>query len=158
VWELSYVRKPDRAGDLLAPGSSVLRKWIPAAGFLALVAGYALASVRENSHWADPYSLWSQAARGRPACLQAHYHVGLALIDMKRFPEARESLERAAALAPNEPWIFDALGRVLSATGARQGAIANFSRSIDLDPGMFESLNNLGTVYFDSGSYQRAEE
>jgi len=125
--------------------------------FLVLIAGYTFGSARENSHWADPYSLWSQAARVRPSCWQAHYNAGLALIDMKRFPEAREALERASAVAPTEPWIFDALGRVFAATGDRQSAIANFRRSIDLDPDMFESLNNLGTVYFDSGNYQQAE-
>jgi tetratricopeptide (TPR) repeat protein len=157
VWKVSYAKKPVRAGKRFAPGLGVLRKWITAAGLLALIAGYTFGSARENSHWADPYSLWSQAARVRPACWQAHYNAGLALIDMKRFPEAREPLERASALAPTEPWIFDALGRVFAATGDRQSAIANFRRSIDLDPEMFESLNNLGTVYFDSGNYQQAE-
>src|SRR5260370_2407255 len=124
---------------------------------LALLAGYTLASARENSHWADAYSLWSQAARVRPACWEAHYSTGLALLDTRRFPEAREALERAAALAPDEPWIFDALGRVFAAMNDQPSAIANFQRSINLDPDMFESLNNLGTVYFESGNYRQAE-
>src|SRR5262249_44573017 len=50
VSKVSYVKKPLSAGDRFAPGLRVLRGWIPAAGFLVLIAGYTFGSARENSH------------------------------------------------------------------------------------------------------------
>ena len=127
------------------------------AALVVLLPAFTAATARENRNWADAHSLWSNAARVRPAFWAAHYNQGLALMTARRYGEAREALNRAAALAPNEPFVFDALGRTSDAMGDRAGAVENFKRALAVDPETFESLNNLGTVYFKAGDYVKAE-
>jgi len=129
-----------------------------AIGLFAVVALVSTAFAgRANRPWADSYSLWSNVARVRPNYWAAHYNVGLALLNAKRFDEARESLVRAAELSPDEPNVADALGRAYDGLNDTPDAIASFKRAIEIDPKMFESYNNLGTVYFKSGDYRSAE-
>lgn len=116
------------------------------------------ATAKENLSWANAHSLWSQAARIRPNFWVTHYNAGLALYDARRFTEARDSLTKAAVLAPDEPTIFNALGQTCTALGETSRAIENFERAIAIDSGMFEAINNLGTIYFNSGDYKSAEQ
>lgn len=129
-------------------------------GFLAMAISVILltgVAARENLAWADTYSLWSNAARVRPAYWAPHYNRGLALLDMNKPADALAALERAASLKSDEPNVFDALGRAHSALGDREKAIISFERALELNPRMIESLNNLGTVYFDLSEYAQAE-
>lgn len=125
--------------------------------FAVIALGLTTAAARENRPWADSYSLWSNVARVRPEYWAGHYNAGLALLDSKRFGEARASLERAAALKPNEPDVADALGRAYDGIGDTADAVASFKRAIEIDPEMFESYNNLGAVYFKNENYDAAE-
>jgi tetratricopeptide (TPR) repeat protein len=140
--------------NVVSPGR---RGQLISGALVVLLISFLTACARENLNWADEYSLWSNAARIRPRFWAAPYNVGLALIDTKRFDEARPWLERAAKLAPDEPTIFDALGRSYDAAGDTENAVANFKRAIELDSTMFESLNNLGTVYFKMKDYRASE-
>lgn len=112
---------------------------------------------RENQSWSDSYALWSNAARVRPEYWAPHYNLGVVLLEEKRFDEAFQALSRAVLLKPDEPDVFDALGRTYDAKGDRAGAISSFKSAIELEPAKFESLNNLGHVYFESSSYDLAE-
>ncbi|HWP45117.1 MAG TPA: tetratricopeptide repeat protein [Blastocatellia bacterium] len=134
------------------------RAAISSAALVVLILAYTGATARENLSWRDSYSLWSNTARIRPNSWAAHYNTAIALMDMKRYAEARETLEHTARLETGEACIFDALGRAAAAMGDRDAAIENFRRALALDPEMFESLNNLGTVYFKSGDYEAAEQ
>lgn len=120
---------------------------------LALTAVTALG----NRNWANSLELWSNVARVRPAYWAAHYNSGLALLDAKRFDEARVSLERAAALKPDEANIFESLGRAYDGIGEAAHAVMNFKRAIELDPALFQSYNDLGATYFKTGDYAQAE-
>lgn len=111
----------------------------------------------ENRSWSDSYALWSNAARVRPGNWAAHYNVGLALLDRSRFIEAREALGRAALLKPDEAVVLDALGRASDGAGDSLAAEKSFKRALELDPRLFESLNNLGSLYFKRKDYQAAE-
>jgi Flp pilus assembly protein TadD len=113
-------------------------------------------AIRENAAWASSYSLWSKATGVRPDYWAAHYNVGLALLENKRFDEARDALETAARLEPGEARVFDALGRSHAATGDLKSAAASFELAISLDPDLFEAHNNLGYVRFEEKDYQAA--
>jgi len=115
---------------------------------IVLVVGLTIANARENQPWANSDSLWSNAARVRPGYWAPHYNVGLALLDSRRFDEARNELARAASLKSDAPEVFDALGRAYEGMGDTAAAISSFEHALALDPSMVESLNNLGTVYF----------
>lgn len=134
------------------------RPALAVAVFAMIVLGLTAAAARENKPWADSYSLWSNVARVRPAYWAAYYNEGLALLDAKRFDEARSALERATALKPDESNVLDALGRAYDGMGDSSNAVTSFKRAIQIDDEMFESFNNLGTVYLNSGDNVRAEE
>lgn len=128
-----------------------------AAAFVVIALAFTVLAARENRPWTDSYSLWSNVTRVRPAYWAAHYNVGLALLDAKRFDEARVSLERAITLKSDEPNVLDALGRAHDGMGETSSAVTSFERAIDINPEMFESYNNLGTVYFKNKNYVLAE-
>lgn len=111
----------------------------------------------ENRSWSDSHALWSSAARVRPSNWAAHYNVGLALIDLGRFSQAREALGRAAALKAEEAVVHDALGRASDGAGDSSEAEKSFKRALEIDPQLFESLNNLGSLYFKRKDYTSAE-
>ncbi|HEX5735781.1 MAG TPA: tetratricopeptide repeat protein [Blastocatellia bacterium] len=120
----------------------------------ALVAGTHF----ENRAWADSYAVWSNAARVSPKYWAPHYNTALELIKLKQFDEARDKLERAASLKPDEPMIYDALGRAHLGLRDFGAAEEKLKRALELNPEMFESLNNLGTVYFEAKDYANAEK
>jgi len=124
---------------------------------VVIAAGSTFAATRENRHWADSYSLWSNAARVSPEYWAARYNTGLALLEAERFDEARSALEVANALKQDEPDVLDALGRAFDGTGETENALTSFKRAIEINPQMFESYNNLGAVYFRVENYSRAE-
>jgi tetratricopeptide (TPR) repeat protein len=123
-----------------------------------LVVALTIGTRYENRSWADSYEVWSNAARVSPNYWAPHYNAALELIKVKRFDEASTVLERAASLKPDEPMIFDALGRAHLGSGDLEAALSNIKRALELNPEMFESLNNLGTVYFEKRDYANAEK
>ena len=124
---------------------------------VVLVVALTIGTARENRNWADDYSLWSQAARIRPDFWPGHYNAGREMMEAKRFDEAHTWLQRAADLAPNEPAIFDTLGKNYIGMGDTRSATASFNRAIAIDPTMFESLNSLGQIHFKEKNYTAAE-
>lgn len=135
----------------------VRRPGLAIAVFMAIALSFTVAAARENRPWADSYSLWSNVARVRPNYWAAHYNSGLALLNAKRFDEARASLERATALKADDANAVDALGLAYDGLGDVSTAVSSFKRAIDIKPDMFESYNNLGTVYFKNKDYALAE-
>jgi Flp pilus assembly protein TadD len=133
------------------------RPAIAVALFGVIALGSTLATARENRHWTDSYSLWSNAARVRPTYWAAHYNTGLALLDSKRFDDARASLELASALKHDEADVLDGLGRAYDGIGDTANAVTSFKKALAINPGMFESYNNLGTIYFKNENYAMAE-
>jgi tetratricopeptide (TPR) repeat protein len=134
------------------------RAAISTAALAVILISFTSVTARENLSWRDSYSLWSNVARIRPGSWAAHYNTAIALLDMKRYGEAREALERTARIESGEACIFDALGRAAAAMGDKAAAIKSFEYALELEPELFESLNNLGTVYFKSGDFKSAEK
>ncbi|HEU4386509.1 MAG TPA: tetratricopeptide repeat protein [Blastocatellia bacterium] len=117
-----------------------------------------LGCIRENRNWADAYSLWSHATRVSPGYWATHYNLGLALLDLKKFDQARDAFLSARSLAPDSGPVLNGLGRAYDGLGETNNAVDALKQSIEIDPSMFESLNDLGAVYFRLGDYKRAEE
>src|SRR6185369_16111449 len=132
------------------------RPVVAVALFAAVAVALTFGAMRENGHWADSYSLWSNAARVRPAYWAAHYNIGLALLDSKRFDEARASLERANSLNHDEADVLDSMGRAYDGIGDTANAVTSFKKALAINPEMFQSYNNLGALYFKNGNYELA--
>jgi tetratricopeptide (TPR) repeat protein len=149
-------------GYLLGLGLAKLARWqsekLSLAVAAILVIALAVGTHFENRAWADSYAVWSNAARVSPNYWAPQYNTALELIKVKQYERARGLLERAISLKPDEPIIFDALGRAYLGTGDLTAAQTNIKRALELNPEMFESLNNLGTVYFEAKDYANAEK
>ncbi len=109
-----------------------------------------------NRSWADEYSLWSNAARISPTSWSPYYNIGLEQLKVKRYTEALAAFIQSDELAPDEPCVLDSLGRTYDALGNTDKAVEYFRRAIRVDPTMFESYNNLGTIYFKAEDYKTA--
>ncbi|MGG5888370.1 tetratricopeptide repeat protein [Falsiroseomonas sp. HC035] len=74
----------------------------------------------------------------------------------ERLPEARQMLERAVALRPNDGNIVDSLGWALFRMGDIPGAIAALERAVELEPRNSVINDHLGDAYWAAGRQQEA--
>jgi protein O-mannosyl-transferase len=123
-----------------------------------LVVALAVGAHFENKAWANSYTVWSNAARVSPNYWAPQYNTALELIKLKQYDGASAMLERARSLKPDEPTVYDALGRAYLGMGKLEDAEANIKRALEINPQMVESLNNLGTVYFEAKDYENARK
>jgi len=77
----------------------------------------------------------SRAAAGDPTYAAAVFYLGLTDFKLNRVQEAEANLRRAIALAPRSPNYHFALGMVLKVKGDRSGAMAEFTKELELNPG-----------------------
>jgi tetratricopeptide (TPR) repeat protein len=69
-----------------------------------------------------------------PKSPEDHYQRGVAMMNLGRWDEARESLEKARKLAPKADHIHYALAALDCLTGEADSALANLKIAIDLRP------------------------
>ena len=79
----------------------------------------------------------------------AHLNRGNALKKLKRFDEALESYDRAAALKPGDPGILNSRGSVLRELMRFSDALVDFDAAIALKPDFSEAFNNRANTYKD---------
>lgn len=72
--------------------------------------------------------------------------------------QAAEALKRAAALAPDEPAVAQALGEAYGRQGKFTEALAAFRSAVAADPNFAEGHNNLGTTLLRLGDAEGAEK
>ena len=73
-------------------------------------------------------------ANHAPRSAEENYHAGIAMMNLGRWDEAREFLEKARKQAPKAEHVFYALAALDSMTGEAEGALANLKRAIELRP------------------------
>ena len=81
---------------------------------------------------------------------------GLQFEDSGQLTEAERAYQAAVRFDPARPAIYRALGRVLQKQDRREDAIAAYLQVLPLDPASFETHNDLGVLYAQSGDLQRA--
>ncbi|MGQ0508914.1 MAG: tetratricopeptide repeat protein, partial [Myxococcaceae bacterium] len=72
----------------------------------------------------------SKAAELAPSNPELHYRLGLAQLKASQFSSARQSLERATELSPNDASYRLPLAKALAKTGERQRAVAEIWRAV----------------------------
>jgi hypothetical protein len=77
----------------------------------------------------------SKAAAGDPTQAGYFFYLGLTDFKLNRMDEAEANLRRAISLAPSVPNSHFALGIVLKVKGNWPGAMAEFSKELEIDPG-----------------------
>lgn len=63
-----------------------------------------------------------------------HYHGGIAMMNLGRWDEAREHLEKARKMASKADYVFYALAALDCLTGETEASLANLKTAIELKP------------------------
>ncbi len=74
-----------------------------------------------------------------------------------QLPQAEEMLRKLATAHPNDGSICNQLGRILTAEGKEDDAIAELETGLRLAPGDSAARRDLADLYADSGKYDKAE-
>jgi len=104
-------------------------------GFLKALAG----SSKELTDRAQVYlrlceQRISRVPAAQPRTAEEHYHHGVALMNLGRWDEARDHLEKARKLAPKADHVYYALAALDCLTGEADSAMANLKVAIELRP------------------------
>jgi tetratricopeptide (TPR) repeat protein len=93
----------------------------------------------------------------RPQDAKAYLGLGMAYLNLLRYPDARQALERSLQIQPDLAESEFQLGTLSSQEGNRQDAVQRWKRVIELQPHHAQALFNLGGVYLESGDLADAE-
>jgi len=83
---------------------------------------------------------------------------GIALVYLRKLPEAEEALKKAAAMDPNNARTWYSLGILHLGAGDPKLAIANMEHVVKIDPNDADTRYFLGTFYLNLGDYEHAKE
>ena len=138
--------------------------------FVGLIAGYlfhgstapsittAAPAANASSAPAAPESLQSpeqlkvmlqpmlDAARANPADAKPLIEIGNAYYDHKFYPQAIEFYQKALALKPDDINVRTDMGTAMFYSGSPKEAVAQFEKSLKLDPNHAQTLFNMGIV------------
>jgi tetratricopeptide (TPR) repeat protein len=89
---------------------------------------------RARTHLRTVEQRMKPSADQNPKSPDEHYQKGVAMMNLGRWDEARESLEKARKLAPKLDHIHYALAALDCLTGEADSAMANLKVAIDLRP------------------------
>lgn len=98
---------------------------------------------------AIPY--FQEALKSNPDHLIALENLGNAYRQQKNWDQAREALERAVAVGPQDPEANYSLGMVYAQLNDNDRAYEHLQRALKARPGYPEALNNLGVLYLRTG-------
>ncbi len=86
------------------------------------------------------------AARANPADPKPLVEIGNAYYDHKFFPQAIEYYQKALALKPDDVNVRTDMGTAMFYSGSPKEAVAEFEKSLKIDPTHAQTLFNLGIV------------
>jgi tetratricopeptide (TPR) repeat protein len=89
---------------------------------------------RARTHLRITEQRMKPVAEQNPKSPEDHYQRGVAMMNLGRWDEARESLEKARKLAPKADHVHYALAALDCLTGEADSALANLKIAIDLRP------------------------
>jgi len=120
-----------------------------------LVLGAVQGALNQN---ADARVSIMKAVGMAPRLLTAHTDLGNSYLfgEPKDFAKSLEQFQRAATLAPNEPFVHDLLGDVYRAQNNLDRARAEYTRGHELDPSDASLLQQRGHVNSFAGNYAAA--
>ena len=94
-----------------------------------------------------------------PEHAAAHAGIGFALLELKRYEEAAESLARSVSLEPQSPDAADrhaAMGRASAELGRTQAAAEHYERALEIDARNAEALDSFAVLRFRQQRYEEA--
>jgi len=93
----------------------------------------------------------------RPEDAKAFLGLGIAYLNLLRYPEARQALERSVQINPDIAESQYQLGLVLAQQGNREEAIRCWEKAVRLQPNHALAQFGLGTMYLEAGELEKAQ-
>ena len=90
---------------------------------------------RINNDYPNALREFSSLIKVRPADSRMHARLGFVLVQVGNFPEAKKEIDRAIALNDEDPIAHQTLAMYDMLTGDRDGARAEYLKTIALTPG-----------------------
>ncbi|GHU30306.1 hypothetical protein AGMMS50256_16980 [Betaproteobacteria bacterium] len=105
----------------------------------------------------DALPALQKAAALSPGDADAHYNVGVVLLERGQIDAAESSYRRALALDPRLSNAYNNLGNVLLGRGRTGEAADCFRAALRIDPGYGEAHANLGITFVRENQFEEAE-
>jgi tetratricopeptide (TPR) repeat protein len=93
-----------------------------------------------------------------PGDASIHFFFGMTCLDAELLMEARNSLQKAVELAPDEPYYNYALGAVLSTQRNAGNAVPYVEKFLKMKPGDARGRLLLGVALYRTADYERAQQ
>ena len=155
--EGDFLRSADRFDDAVkAYDRAIARvdKIGPTDWSLFYARGVAL---ERSGQWPRAESDFLQALKLSPDQPSVLNYLGYSWVDRgENLGKAREMIERAVALRPNDGYIVDSLGWVLYREGQYEGAVSHLERAVELRPDDAVINDHLGDAYWRVGRLDEA--
>jgi Tfp pilus assembly protein PilF len=107
---------------------------------------------------AEALTHFEQAHRADPAAIIPVLNKSLALIYLRRLPEADSALQAASVTAPSDPRVWYILGLAHYDAGNQEEALHGFQRAVQIDPSDADSHYYVAAVEFGLKDYAHATE
>ena len=113
-------------------------------------------NLMDQHKFSDAIPLFTQLLESNRHDWSLHYMLGQCYRFTNSYPDAVQSLDKAASLKPDDARIYLALGIAHQLNGDVESAVKALERAVELEPSFFSAYNSLGLTYKISGDYQRA--
>jgi Flp pilus assembly protein TadD len=113
---------------------------------------------RQTSYWKNSVTLFSHALAVTQNNYVAYNNLGIAYVDLGRWPEAIDNCKQAIKIKPNLAEAHANLGIAYAALDRRPEAIDAYKQAIKIKPDFAKAYYNLGVAYGELGRSTEAIE
>ena len=142
-----------RRGTISSPTSQA----IGAALVICASITFGILTFQRNADYQSDLSIWQDTMAKVPGNVRAHYNVGIALGDRKRFDEAFVQFRQAVEINPDSAEAHYNLGVALDRYRQQMDeAIVHYERAVELKPEYVQAQHNLGRALAARGRVDEA--
>jgi len=126
-------------------------------GLVAVLVALSGLTVRRNTQWRSPLSVWSGALRIYPDSLRANSQVANQYLMMDRAEDALAPAKRAVEVGPDVVEARLVLAKTYLRLGSHREALEQARAAIDLNPLSTDARTLLGTIFAELERWSEAE-
>ena len=144
----------EQAAESLAQAVSLRPDALPISAFHLLAD-----ALRRRQRYEEAIEIYRGMLEIDPEYAPAHAGIGYALLQLKRYEEAAESLARSISLEPESPEAGDrhvAMGRASAELGRREAAAQHYVRALEIDARNAKALDSFAVLRFRQQRYEEA--
>jgi protein O-mannosyl-transferase len=130
------------------------RRTVAVAALLAIALG--VLTWRRNQDYRSDIAIWDDTVAKRPENSRAQEHLGVALGQAGRIPEAIEHWQQALRIKPDYAEAHCNLGATLGQTGRIPEAIEHLEQAVRINPDYAEAHFDLGVALAQTGKIEEA--